>query len=72
LVGQFACHECGAYYLVSFEMAAFEAWLRIETAAREKSQAQQMQRIRSDLGRAVAIFRRDLERVGDIGDIEGW
>jgi hypothetical protein len=75
LFGQFSCHECNATYSVAFHATSFMQWYQQERVAEianaRKSVDLLEQRRRSDMGRQVADFRRQLDAVETVEEI-GW
>ena len=74
LIGAFTCHECGATYMVAFEVEMFMKWWNAEKQAAEQAEQKERllteQRLRSQLGRDVAAFRRQLESIETVNDLE--
>jgi hypothetical protein len=73
LFGVFQCPVCDSVYGIAFDGAAFMAWYNTEMLlhAREEQNTdiKDHQRWKSQLGREVASFRRELELVATVEDM---
>lgn len=73
LFGHFECEYCGGSYVVSFRKDAYFAMFFAEMAWRREvemeREAKEHQRWRSQVGRDVADFRRQLEAVSTVEDM---
>jgi len=74
LMGNFVCHECGAKYTVAFKVEPFMEWWNAERTANVQYEIQRTlyeeQVRKSQLGRDVAAFRRALENIETVSDLE--